>query len=315
MHIPSKTHVLLLEGGWNSESEVSLASAASVFESLTDQGYQVTRYNPTRDLKALCKTIEQTKPDIVFNGLHGLFFEDGRLQGILDILGIPYTHSNALSSAIAMHKPTAKNVFSDHDIPVPPGKVCTWDEVKNKHPLSPPYVVKPIDEGSSVGVFIIQDGDEPVGTQLDDWPFGSKVLVEKFIPGQEISVAVMDHKAIGILELRPKEGFYDYRAKYTDGVTEHIMPADIPQDAYKQALHYAEKAHTLLGCAGITRSDFRYDTENNALYLMEINTQPGFTKISIFPEVCAYYGISFDEIVHWLIEDGLCRALEEKGPQ
>ena len=311
MHKPKETHVLLLEGGWNEERDVSLSTAASVYESLTEQGYQVTRYNPTRDIKALCQQIETTKPDIIFNALHGLYFEDGRLQGLLDILKVPYTHSNALSSAIAMHKPTAKNVFSDHDIPVPPGKLCTWEEVRDSHPMKPPYVVKPIDEGSSVGVFIIQEGDDPVGSNIDTWCYNKKILVERYIPGQEISVAVMNQKAVGILELRPKKGFYDYQAKYTDGVTEHIMPADIPAPAYKKALSYAEQAHQLLGCDGITRADFRYDTENDALYLMEINTQPGFTNISIFPEVCAHYGISFNEIVHWLIEDGLCRASKE----
>lgn len=308
MHKPQETHVLLLEGGWNEERNVSLATAESVYESLIEQGYQVTRYNPTRCVESLCETIKESKPDIVFNALHGIYFEDGRLQGLLDLLEVPYTHSNALSSAIAMHKPTAKNVFSDHGIPVPPGVVCSWDEIKDTHPMSPPYVVKPIDEGSSVGVFIIQEGNHPIGTHLEQWPYNKKILVEKYIPGQEISVAVMDHKAIGILELRPKKGFYDYTAKYTDGITEHIMPADIPEKAYAKALDYSTHAHQLLGCTGITRSDFRYDAENDALYLMEINTQPGFTKLSIFPEICAHYGISFNEIVCWLIEDGLCHA-------
>lgn len=314
MHDPQKTHVLLLEGGWNAEKEVSLLSAASVYDSLIEQGYRVTRYNPTRDIKGLCSVIENARPDIVFNALHGIYVEDGRLQGVLDILDVPYTHSNALASAIAMHKPTAKNVLSDHGIPVPPGKICSWEEIKDQHPLQPPYVVKPADEGSSVGVFIIQLGDAPVGSQISHWPYSKKIIVEEYIPGQEISVAVMNNKAIGILELRPKQGFYDYKAKYTDGMTEHIMPADIPESAYRQALTYAEQAHRFIGCEGITRSDFRYDTERDTLYLMEVNTQPGFTKFSIFPEICAYYGISFNEIVRWLIQDGLCRASKETPP-
>ena len=313
MHNPKETKVLLLEGGWNAEKEVSLNSAQSAYESLISQGYSVTRYNPTRDIKALCAAIETIKPHIVFNALHGIYFEDGRLQGLLDILEIPYTHSNALASAIAMHKPTAKNIANAHGVPVAEGKVYEWHEIKDSHPMDPPYVIKPVDEGSSVGVFIIQKGDAPVGSLLKDWPYSKSILVERYIPGQEISVAVMDNKAIGILELRPKGGFYDYKAKYTDGMTDHIMPANIPNDAYEQALGYAEKAHLALGCNGITRSDFRYDTDKNALYLMELNTQPGFTKLSIFPEICAYYGITFNEIVHWLIEDGLCRASKIKG--
>ncbi|MBM3610359.1 MAG: D-alanine--D-alanine ligase [Alphaproteobacteria bacterium] len=313
MHDPKNTHVLLLEGGWNAEKEVSLSSGQSIYESLIDQGYPTTRYNPTRDIKALCSIIETVKPDVIFNGLHGIYFEDGRLQGLLDILGVPYTHSSALASAIGMHKPTTKNVLSDHNVPVPPGKVCLWDEIKNTHPMDPPYVVKPIDEGSSVGVYIIQKGDAPVGSRVQEWPYNKKVLVEKYIPGQEISVAVMDKKAIGILELRPKAGFYDYKAKYTDGMTDHIMPADIPATAYKKAMSYAEEAHNLLGCDGVTRSDFRYDTEKDELYLLEVNTQPGFTKLSIVPEICAYYGISFNEIVRWLIQDGLWRASNDKN--
>jgi D-alanine-D-alanine ligase len=313
MHDPKKTHVLLLEGGWNEEKEVSLNSGQSIYESLIDQGYPVTRYNPTRDIKALCATIEKNNPDIIFNGLHGIYFEDGRLQGLLDILGVPYTHSNALASAIGMHKPTTKNVLSDHNIPVPFGKICTWDEIKDTHPIDPPYVVKPIDEGSSVGVYIIQEGGAPLGETVQSWPYSKKILVERYIPGQEISVAVMDNKAIGILELRPHEKFYDYKAKYTAGVTEHIMPADIPSHAYEKAKAYAEEAHKLIGCDGITRSDFRYDTEKDELYLLEINTQPGFTKLSIFPEICAYYGITFNEIVYWLIQDGLWRASKENN--
>jgi D-alanine-D-alanine ligase len=312
MHTPQETRVLLLEGGWNAEKEVSLSSGKSAYASLVEQGYRVTRYNPTRDIKALCDVIEKTKPHIVFNGLHGIYFEDGRLQGLLDILEIPYTHSNALSSAIAMHKPSAKNVIASCGVPVPEGKVYSWSEIKDKHPMDPPYVIKPVDEGSSVGVFIIQKGGAPVGSQLKEWPYGKSILVERYIPGQEISVAVMDNRAIGILELRPKGGFYDYESKYTDGMTTHIMPADIPQDTYQQALRYAEQAHRAIGCEGITRSDFRYDTEKNALYLMEVNTQPGFTPLSIFPEICAYHGITFNEIVHWLIEDGLCRASKGK---
>lgn len=312
MHSPKETRVLLLEGGWNAEKEVSLSSGKASYDSLVAQGYQVTRYNPTRDIKALCALIEAFKPHIVFNALHGIYLEDGRLQGLLDILEIPYTHSNALASAIAMHKPTAKNVMARNGIPVPEGKTYEWHEIKDTHPMAPPYVIKPVDEGSSVGVFIIQKGDAPVGSQIKEWPYSKSILVERYIPGQEISVAVMDNKGIGILELCPKGGFYDYKSKYTDGMTTHIMPAAIPEDAYQQALRYAEQAHKAIGCDGITRSDFRYDTEKNELYLMEVNTQPGFTPLSIFPEICAYVGISFNEIVHWLIEDGLCRACKGK---
>lgn len=307
MHNPKNTHVLLLMGGWNPEKEVSLSSGKAIQASLEKQGYRVTCYNPTPNVKDLCQTIEETKPDIIFNGLHGIYCEDGRLQGIFDILGIPYTHSNALSSAIAMDKATTRELCITHDIPVAKGMVVSWEDVKDAHPMAPPYVIKPVDEGSSVGVYIFNEGDAPLGSQIDHWPYGSRILVEQYIPGKEISVAVVNHKAMGILELRPKEGFYDYKAKYTDGVTEHIMPADLPEDIEKKALQYSEKNHKLLGCAGITRSDFRYDPETGELCFMEINTQPGCTPLSILPEICAYYGMSFDEIVSWLIEDGLCR--------
>lgn len=307
MHTPQDTRVLLLEGGWNSEKEVSLSSGASVYESLTKQGYTIKRINPTRDIKALLNQMEAFSPHVVFNALHGLYFEDGRLQGLLDLLQVPYTHSNAFASALAMHKPTAKKFALEAGVPTPRSKLVHWDNIKDQHPLPCPYVVKPVDEGSSVGVYIIQEGDAPLGNTLVHWPFGGDILVEEYIPGQEISVAIFNNKAMGILELRPKEGFYDYKAKYTDGLTEHIMPAELPQEAYETTLRYGEKIHTALGCSGITRADFRYNPENNTSYFIELNTQPGFTSLSILPEICAHQGVSFDEIVNWLIEDALCR--------
>ena len=306
-HVPSKTSVAFLVGGWNNEREVSLMSGKGILESLQRQGYQVRTLDLQRDMKELI-TFLTPKPDIIFMGaLHGLFFEDGRLQGLLDILQIPYTHSNALSSAIGMHKPTSLKVFQSMGIPIAKGGVYEWEEIKTKHPMHAPYVIKPIDEGSSVGVYIINDTSKPLEDQIH-WIFGDQVLVEEYVAGQELSCAVIENKALGVLELSPKEGFYDFTNKYTDGKTDHYMPARISKEVYDQVMEYSERAHKALECSGVTRCDIRYDANTGKMAFLEINTLPGFTPLSIVPEIAAYRGISFDQLVYSLIEEGLCRA-------
>lgn len=307
-HVPSETTVALLVGGWNNEREVSLMSGKGIRASLERQGYKVKTLDLKRDMQELLQFLTP-KPDIVFlNSLHGLFFEDGRLQGLLDILQIPYTGSNALSSALAMHKPTALKIFQSLGIPIAKGGVYKWQEIKTKHPMHAPYVVKPIDEGSSVGVYIIHDTSVSLQDQIH-WTFGDDVLVEEYIAGQELSCAVIENHALGVLELAPKEGFYDFANKYTDGKTEHHMPARISKEVYDKIMMYTERAHKALECSGITRCDIRYDAATGKIAFLEINTLPGFTPLSLAPEMAAYRGISYDQLVYSLIEEGLCRAL------
>ncbi|MEI8321010.1 MAG: D-alanine--D-alanine ligase [Alphaproteobacteria bacterium] len=306
-HNPKETKVALLMGGWNTEREVSLSSGKAMLESLQRQGYQVKALDLTHNLEELLHFLTP-KPDIVFNGLHGMYVEDGRLQGILDILEIPYTHSGARASAIAMHKPTAKVFFELAGIPCAKGGVFNWDDIQDRHPMHTPYVIKPLDEGSSVGVHIIHEEDGPINNRLS-WSFQKEVLVEEYIPGYELSCVVMGDKSLGVIELRAKQGFYDYRAKYTDGVTDHIFPAPVPKPVYDNIMDYALKAHKIIGCAGVSRSDFRYDPKTGRVCILEINTQPGCTTLSIVPDVASHVGISFDKLVSWLIEDGLCQGL------
>ena len=307
-HVPAHTTVALLMGGWNSEREVSLMSGKGISHALHSQGYKVRTLDLTRNMQELI-TFLTPKPDIVFLGaLHGTYVEDGRLQGLLDILQIPYTHSHALSSAISYHKPTALKIFQSIGIPIAKGGVYKWNDIKTRHPMHAPYVVKPIDEGSSVGVYIIEDTTKPLEAQVH-WIFGDEVLVEEYIPGQELSCAVIENQALGVLELAPKDGFYDFTNKYTDGKTDHFMPARISPEVYDQIMKYTEQAHKALECSGVTRCDIRYDAKTGRMAFLEINTLPGFTSLSIVPEIAAYRGISYDQLVYSLIEVGLCRAL------
>lgn len=307
-HIPSEINVAFLMGGWNNEREVSLMSGKGILESIQRQGYKVKALDLQRDMKELL-TFLTPKPDIVFLGaLHGTYVEDGRLQGLLDILQIRYTHSNALSSATAYHKPTTLKIFQSLGIPTAKGAVYSWDTIKTRHPMHAPYVIKPIDEGSSVGVYIINDTSKPLEDQIH-WIFGDQVLVEEYVAGQELSCAVIENQALGVLELSPKDGFYDFTSKYTDGKTDHYMPARISKEVYDQVMEYSERAHKALECNGITRCDIRYDADTGKMAFLEINTLPGFTPLSIAPEIAAYRGISFDQLVYSLIEEGLCRAL------
>lgn len=301
-------NVAVLMGGFSAEREVSLSTAQGAIEALESLGHKVTPIDVTRDISKLIEDLTP-KPDVVVNVLHGRWGEDGCIQGLLEMLDIPYTHSGVLSSALAMNKVYARFIFEREGIQVAPGKVVTLDELKKGHPFEPPYVIKPIGEGSSVGVYIIHQGDTPIPVD-ENWAFGHEVLIEKYIPGHEIQVAVIGGKAIGGIEIRPKTEFYDYEAKYTDGKAEHIMPAPVHPEAYEKMLQIAEKAHRILGCKGVSRSDFRYDDtkgEPGEIYLLELNNQPGMTPLSLLPEIAAYYGISYPQLMQWMLEDATCQ--------
>lgn len=290
-------HVAVVMGGWSAEREVSLVSGAAVAKALRECGFHVTEIDVDRDVAA---RLAEVRPDVVFNALHGRFGEDGTIQGLLEMMGLPYTHSGVLASAVAMDKPVAKHLFADAGIACAEGVVTTRRALLQGEPMARPYVVKPLNEGSSVGVHIVQPGDN--WTAGDGDP-DARVLVERYIPGREIQVAVMDGRALGAIEIRPKSGFYDYAAKYTAGLAEHLMPAPLDADAYAQVLDLAERAHKALGCRGVTRSDFRYDEGEGRFYILETNTQPGMTPLSLVPEIAAHKGITFAELVSWLIED------------
>ena len=299
-------HVAVLYGGWSSEREVSLVSGRNCAKTLEESGYEVTLIDVEHDLTALIAALDPA-PDVVFNALHGRHGEDGKLQALLDILEIPYTHSGALASALAMDKPMAKRLFAAAAIPCPDGRIVRREELANGPVIDPPYVIKPPNEGSSVGVRIVLEGDNR--PPLDDWPFGDLVLVESYIPGRELTVAVMGDRALGVTELRTREGFYDYAAKYEEGRATHLCPAPVPDEIADLAMEYALKAHETLGCRGVSRADLRYDETGGQpgdLYMLEINTQPGMTPLSLVPEVAAHAGIDFPQLVSWIVEDASC---------
>jgi D-alanine-D-alanine ligase len=298
-------HVAVLMGGWSAEREVSLRSGRACAEALTRCGYRVTRIDVGRDIATVLATV---KPDAALNVLHGNPGEDGTLQGLLEILAIPYSHSGVLASALAMQKDVAKVVFRAADIPVPDGIVASRLEVAKAHAMAPPYVIKPIAEGSSVGVFIVteQHAHPPQELQREDWPYGDRVVVEKYIPGKELTCAVMGDEALGVIEIVPTVRFYDYESKYAPGGSKHLLPAPISPIVYQQARRLALGAHRALGCRGVSRADFRYDDRiegTGGLFCLEINTQPGMTETSLVPEMAAHAGITFDELVRWMIED------------
>ena len=301
-------HVAVLMGGWSAEREVSLVSGAAVAKSLKAQGHKVTTIDIGRDVSELLAALHP-RPNVVFNALHGRFGEDGIVQGMLEILGIPYTHSGVLASALAMDKPMARRLFRDAGLNVAEGMVLSRDEVLAGDFMVPPYVVKPINEGSSVGVRIVHPGENQTPFADTAWPYGDEVLIERYIPGREIQVAVMGDKALGAIEIRPKSGFYDYEAKYTAGKADHLMPAPIAPAAYDEALDVALTAHRTLGCRGVTRTDLRFDdTEGGSgkFFVLEVNTQPGMTPLSLVPEIGAHKGISFDQLVSMIVEDASC---------
>ena len=301
-----KKHVALVMGGLSAEREVSLSSGNAVYKALLELGYQVTKIDMGRDIAI---KLAEIKPDVVYNALHGTYGEDGCLQGLLEIMAIPYTHSGVMASAIAMDKKQAKHIFEAVGINCSEGFEASRADILNdtvEQKIVRPYVIKPVAEGSSVGVHVMLQGTNKI---INEAELGatSRFLVEKFIPGKELSVAVMDSGALGVIELKPVDGFYDYTNKYTDGKTVHIMPAEIPEKIYQQAMDYAYLAHKTLGCRGLSRSDFRYDDKGDGkIYLLELNTHPGFTPLSLVPEIAGYKGISFKDLVEYLINGAKC---------
>ena len=295
-------HVAVLMGGWSKEREVSLVSGAAVATALKDKGFQVTEIDVHQDAAALLTQLYPI-PDKVFNALHGRFGEDGCVQGFLNILGIPYTHSGVLASALAMDKPMSKRVFKEVGIKVADHQILTREQLSQTVFGSKPHVIKPLNEGSSVGVNIIFEGGSYTPTEKE-WPFGSHVMAEQYIPGRELTVAVMGERALGVTEIITGRRFYDYDAKYSDGGSIHQVPAQLPQDIYDEAMRISVLAHKTLGCRGISRADMRYDGKD--LYLLEVNTQPGMTPTSLVPEQASYANISFENLVVWLVEHAEC---------
>lgn len=300
--------VAVLLGGISSEREVSLVSGAAVASALRDKGYGVVEIDVGSNLAAVIEALSPA-PDVVFNALHGRYGEDGCMQGTLDLLNIPYTHSGVLASALAMDKPMAKRLFEDAGIPCAKHVIASREDVLGGDVMEPPYVVKPFNEGSSVGVQIVSDDASSAAMKASEWTFGDKVMVEKYVPGREITVAIMGDRALGVTELRTDDGFYDYAAKYTEGRTTHIVPAPLPQSVYETAMAHALAAHKTLGCRGVTRADLRYDDTNQdpgMLIMLEINTQPGMTPLSLVPEQAAHAGIEFGDLVSWMVENAAC---------
>jgi D-alanine-D-alanine ligase len=298
-------HVAVLMGGLSAEREVSLVSGEACARALEQRGYRVTRIDVGRDLH---EVLGRTRPDLVFNALHGRYGEDGRVQGLLDQLGLPYTHSGVLASALAMDKPMAKRVFASVGLRCPEGMETTLAELLAAPPVPPPFVVKPAAEGSSVGVVIVPDHDlRPLSDRNDVDP-DCRLLVERYIEGRELTCGVLAGEPLAVTEIRPNEGFYDYRAKYTDGYASHLVPAPLSPDLYDAVMDAAVRAHRVLGCRGVSRADFRFDPElgDAGLFLLEVNTQPGMTPLSLVPEQAAYCGIPFDELVVRLVEQARC---------
>jgi D-alanine-D-alanine ligase len=297
-------HVAVLMGGWSAEREVSLASGKACANALEGRGYRVTRIDVDRDVASVLKTLS---PNVALNVLHGRPGEDGTLQGVLEVLGIPYSHSGVLASSLAMKKDVAKVLFRAAGVPVPTGKVVSRFEAAKAHAMERPYVLKPIAEGSSVGVFIVTEEHKfpPQELYREDWAFGDALLCETFIPGKELTCAVMGDEALGVIDIVPTARFYDYEAKYAPGGSTHILPAQIPADVYEETRRLALVAHRALGCRGVSRADFRYDDTRGVegLVCLEVNTQPGMTETSLVPELAAYAGVPFGELVAWMVED------------
>ena len=296
------SHVAVLMGGWSAEREVSLVSGAAVANALSNAGYQVTSIDVQRDMSRLLTRL-YPKPDAVFNALHGRYGEDGCVQGLLNILDIPYTHSGVLASALAMDKPMAKRLMKDVGIKVADHQIVTREEMTNSGVINVPYVIKPLNEGSSVGVSIVHE-DDHFDLAAAEWRYGEQVMVERYIAGRELTVAVMGDRALSVTEIDTQRRFYDYDAKYAQGGSRHQVPADLPADVYDEALRISLLAHETIGCRGVSRADMRYDGTN--LYMLEVNTQPGMTPTSLVPEQAAHVNISFEDLVSWMVEHAAC---------
>jgi len=303
-----KLHVAVLMGGWSSERPVSLMSGEGVAKALESKGHQVTRIDMDRDVAL---RLSDAKPDVVFNALHGTPGEDGSIQGLMDIMGLTYTHSGLATSVIAIDKELTKQALVPHGIPMPGGRIVRTDELYKNDPLPRPYVLKPVNEGSSVGVAIVTaDGNYGNPISVDSkgpWQEFDELLAEPFIRGRELTTAVIGDRALLVTELRPKSGFYDFDAKYTDGMTDHICPAEIPDEITEACKQIALRAHQLLGCKGTSRSDFRWDDEQGVegLFLLEVNTQPGMTPLSLVPEQARALGMDYPDLVEAIIAEAL----------
>ena len=305
----AELHVAVLMGGLSPEREVSLNSGAGCADALEGQVRQVSRVDAGRDL---AQVLAELQPDVAFNALHGVWGEDGCVQGILETLQIPYTHSGVLASALAMDKDKSKAVLRAAGVTVPGGGLYDRFEVARRHVIEPPYVIKPNAEGSSVGVFLVPAGANSPQTEVGaaDWTYGEQVMVEPYIPGKELAVAVIGEasgpRALTVTDITPVKGFYDYEAKYAPGGSIHKLPAELPSHVFEAALRQAERAHAALGCRGVSRADFRYDDLNDVLVLLEVNTQPGMTSTSLAPEQAAHVGIGYRDLVRWMVEDASC---------
>ena len=300
-------HVAVLMGGLSPEREVSLVSGEACAGALERLGAKVSRVDAGRDI---AQVLTRLQPDVCFNALHGEWGEDGCVQGVLETLAVPYTHSGVLPSALAMDKAKSKAVLAAAGVTVPGGGLYNRLEAARDHVMAPPYVVKPNAQGSSVGVFLVFEGANTPPQELlsPTWNWGEEVMIEPYIAGKELAVAVMDGRALTVTEIVPRTGFYDYDAKYVEGGSQHLVPAQMPPAAFDRALRMAEAAHAALGCQGVTRSDFRYDDINDLLVLLEVNTQPGMTPTSLVPEQAAHTGVSFDQLVAWITEDAYARG-------
>ena len=302
--------IVVLVGGMSRERDISLETGNAVSIALDQLGYDARTLDVGSDLvEKLTKLKGNGEVGVVFNALHGRYGEDGCVQGLCELLKIPYTHSGVLSSALAMNKVVSKQLFRKAGIPVPEGDVRSVRDVFTEEVRVPPFVVKPIDEGSSLGVLVVKDKSQTI---LDQpfWKGHKEVLVEEYIPGRELTVAVLDERSLEVLEIKPKQGFYDFESKYTPGRTEYLVPAPLPIGVRKEVLHYAQLAHVTLGCSGVTRADFRYDESrrNEGIKLLEINTQPGLTPTSLVPQIAAYAGLTFNALVDWMVRNARCNV-------
>jgi D-alanine-D-alanine ligase len=306
------SRVAVLYGGISAEREVSLSTGKQVIPALRESGFEVVPIEVTRDLGALIAALTAARPDAVFNALHGRFGEDGCIQGILDWLDLPYTHSGVRASALAMDKVAAKSIFASAGLPITRHRLVTREAFVESHPLPTPYVVKPVNEGSSVGVEIVRNGDNRRAEIARNWRYGAHAMAETYIPGRELTVGVMGDRALAVTDIIAAAGaFYDYESKYATGGSRHVLPAQIHPEAYEAALDIALRAHQALGCRGATRADLRYDDtggEPGQLVLLEVNTQPGLTPTSLLPEQAAHLGIPFPALCAWMVEQARCGA-------
>ncbi|MCY4049383.1 MAG: D-alanine--D-alanine ligase [Hyphomicrobiales bacterium] len=302
-----KLHVAVLMGGWSGERDISLMSGRGCADALRREGFKVSEVDVDHSVASKLETL---KPDVAFNALHGAGGEDGCIQGVLETLEIPYTHSGVLASALAMNKEISKRLFSAHGLPVAQDRIVARTRAAAEHALEPPYVIKPLCEGSSLGVFLVLDEDAPPPPELlnDAWEFGERIMVERFIPGRELTCCVMGDKALDVIDIVTDGGFYDFQNKYTPGGSQHILPADVPGDVYRRTQEISLHAHRVLGCRGVSRADFRFDEALgvDGIILLEVNTQPGMTETSLIPDMANHIGIPYDKLVKWIAQDASC---------